>query len=80
MVAHLIEAGNIDALDLRGLHEKIVLAPALELGLPQEGQQLVVDLFPLTDHKEIEEGGHRLGVHAGCPARPDKGQQPGPIG
>ena len=79
VVAHLVERGHVHALDLRCLHQKIVLGPARELGLPQQGQQLVVHLFPLAHHEEVQEGGHGLGVHRGGAAGPDEGQQVRPV-
>ena len=79
VVAHVVEGGHIDALDPGGLHQEFVLGPARELGFPQQGQQLVVHLFPFAHHKEVQEGGHGLGVHRGGAAGPDERQKIGPV-
>ena len=55
IIFDVIERRDIDALDLRGPDQKLVLAPAGLLCFAQETQQFVVDLLTLADHKKIEE-------------------------
>ena len=75
VIAHLVERGDVHAGNLRGLNQKLVLRPALELRPAQERQKLVVHLFPLAEDEEVDELRHRLRVHRRGAARPHDGQQ-----
>ena len=74
-VAHLVQGGHIHAPDSGGAAEKVLLAPAFFFCLPQQGQDLVVDLFALADDEQVDKGRHRLGVdsrRAPCPDQREK--------
>ena len=78
-VADLVQGGHIHAANLRSAAEKLVFAPVLQLCLPQKRKKFVVHFLPLADHKQVEEGRHRLGIHGGGSARPNQRQQSGTV-
>ena len=79
VIGDVIQAGHIDAADLRSLAQKGLLAPALGLCPAQEREELVVHLLALADDEEVHKGRHRLAVHAGRAAREHDRQEVGPV-
>ena len=75
----LIEGRDVDALDLGGLPQKLLLAPALLLGLAIQGDVLQGDLLPFTQDKQVHEGGQRLRVIAAGTARHDERREFRPL-
>ena len=72
VVRHIIERGDVKAVQLRGAEEKLALRQALFAALVIERKQLGQRLLPLSDGKDIEEVGHRLGVIGTGTAAEDK--------
>ena len=63
-----VERGDVHAADLRGVAEKIRLAPASGLCLAQKLQNFAVHALALADDHKIEKVRHRLAVAAYAPA------------
>ena len=79
VVDGLIERGDVDALDLGGLLEKLLLGPALLLGLAVELDVLQGHVLPLTQDEQVDEGGQGLRVIGAGPPRHDERGELGPV-
>jgi len=54
VVGNVVKARHIDARDLRGAHEKLVLAPALSPRLTVQLDELDIHLLALADKSKID--------------------------
>lgn len=62
VVAHVVQARDIDAVELRRAAEKFPLCPALAPGLPVQLHQLDGDVLPLAKAHKVDKIRNRLGV------------------
>ena len=63
MIGDIVKRRNVNPADPGSLLQKTLLAPPLQLGLSQQGEELVVHLLPLPDDEEIHKRRHRLRVN-----------------
>ena len=67
VVRHIVQAGNIDAVQLGGSPQELLLAPALSAGGAVQLHQLHGDVLPLAQADQVDEIRQRLGVvHGGA--------------
>ena len=78
-VDRLVERGHIDALNLGGLLQELLLRPALLFGLLIQVDVLQGDILSLPQNEEVHKGGQRLGVIAAGPPCHHKGGQLPPV-
>ena len=75
VVLDVIEAGDIEPLDLGGGNEELVLAPTLAACLAVQLNQLHRHIFTLAQGDDVDKVRHGLGVIHGCTACDHQGGQ-----
>ena len=75
VIRHIVQAGDVDARQLRGGPKKRLLGPALPPGPAVQLHQLHGDVLPLAQAHQVDEVGDGLGVvHGGAPGDDQRGQ------
>ena len=71
MVAHVVQRGHIYALDLRSKAQEFFPAFAVLFALSVQLHHFEVDLFSVTEEKDVDKIGDRLGIAGARTARDD---------
>ena len=79
MVRHIVQAGNVNAVQLGGGTEQLLLAPPLSAGGAIQLHQLHGQILALAQTDEVDEVGQRLGVVHGGAAGDDQRRKAGSL-